>query len=57
MSETLCELTKLLKKHPADYLALVEPPKFICLECGRVAQKKKNLCEPEKIKTLQEKLG
>jgi hypothetical protein len=25
-------------------------PRFVCTSCGRVANKKKNLCSPERIK-------
>ncbi len=29
-----------------SYRAMVKKPKFICTNCGRVAAKKKWLCEP-----------
>jgi hypothetical protein len=28
---------------------IVAEPKFICLKCGRAADKKKHLCEPEPL--------
>lgn len=52
MSKTLCNLKRELKKDMATYVLLVNQPKFVCMACGRVANKKKNLCQPEKIKNL-----
>jgi hypothetical protein len=51
MAKSLCDMDKLLKKDIAAYIVLVDQPRFICTKCGRVANKKKNLCEPKKIKT------
>ena len=31
---------------------LVNQPRFVCTNCGRVANKKKNLCSPKRIKDL-----
>ena len=50
MAKTLCELDKLLKKDFDAYAALVNQPRFVCTQCGRAANQKKNLCEPKKIK-------
>ena len=33
-----------------NILKVVEDPKFFCEECGRVANKKKWLCLPKKLK-------
>ena len=54
MGKSLCKLIgkKILKADPATYLKLVSEPKFICQNCGRVANSKKNLCNPESIKKL-----
>ncbi|WP_455363645.1 hypothetical protein [[Eubacterium] cellulosolvens] len=30
----------------SEYKELVKNPKFICMECGRLAAKEENLCEP-----------
>ncbi|MBP6469175.1 MAG: hypothetical protein KBE23_05615 [Chloroflexi bacterium] len=53
MGKTLCESDKLLKKDFVAYTALVDKPDFVCHKCGRAANKKKNLCEPKKIKQGQ----
>lgn len=49
--KSLCKLVKdkILKKDLATYLVLVNDPKFVCKNCGRVANSKKNLCNPAKI--------
>ena len=43
-------LKKILKENPAAYINLVSKPRFVCLNCGRVANSKKNLCKPENMK-------
>ena len=54
MAKSLCKLVekKILKDDPAAYLKLVSNPKFVCQNCGRVANSKKTLCKPESIKKL-----
>jgi hypothetical protein len=54
MAKSLCKLVgnKILKKDPAAYIDLVSKPRFVCLNCGRVANSKKNLCKPENMKNL-----
>ncbi len=54
MGKSLCKLAgkKILKDDPSAYIDLVSKPKFICLNCGRVANSKKNLCKPENMKKL-----
>lgn len=54
MAKTLCKLIgkKILKEDPAAYIGLVSKPKSVCLNCGRVANSKKNLCKPENMKKL-----
>ncbi len=49
MSKTLCDLKKQLKCDFESYTLLVCNPRFVCRKCGRAANKKKYLCEPEKI--------
>lgn len=51
MAKSLCDMEKLLKKDFDAYTALVNQPRFVCTKCGRAANKKKNLCEPKKIKS------
>jgi len=34
-----------------SYRVIVEKPKFMCQDCGRVAIKKKFLCKPLRLKT------
>lgn len=50
MSAELCKLKKSLKGDLPSYILLVNQPRFVCLNCGRVANKKKNLCDPQRIK-------
>jgi hypothetical protein len=50
MSKTLCHLKRELKRDMPTYILMVNQPRFVCTACGRVANKKKNLCQPEKIK-------
>jgi hypothetical protein len=52
MGKSLCKLVgkKALKDDPGAYADLVFKPQFICLKCGRAANRKNNLCDPEGIK-------
>lgn len=54
MAKSLCKLVgkKILKKDPVGYIELVSKPRFVCLNCGRVANSKNNLCKPENINKL-----
>lgn len=48
MAETICGWNKAELK--AKYLLkVVQQPKYFCKECGRVANKKRYLCEPKKL--------
>lgn len=50
MAKTLCDWDKTDRlKNLADYADIVRKPKFMCETCGRVARKKKNLCDPHKL--------
>jgi hypothetical protein len=48
----MCDRKRTLKEDPADYAKLVRKSRFLCLECGRSARKKKHLCKPERIDSL-----
>lgn len=50
MTKKLCDLKKLRKKDPDRYFKLVDEPAYGCRRCGRVANSKKRLCKPEKLK-------
>lgn len=50
MSKTLCELKKLLKSDFKSYKKLVNDASHVCTHCGRVANDKKLLCKPERLK-------
>ncbi len=34
----------------AEIEKLIHPPRFICFNCGRIANNKKNLCNPMPLK-------
>ncbi len=55
MTKSLCKLIgkKILKEDPAAYIDLVSKPRFVCFNCGRVADSKKNLCKPENMNKLR----
>ena len=45
---TICSWKK--KDYTAEnLLEVINKPKFYCQHCGRVANKKKYLCEPERL--------
>ena len=50
MSKTLCELKKLLKSDFKSYKKLVCDASHVCTHSGRVANDKKLLCKPERLK-------
>jgi hypothetical protein len=50
VSTELCKLKKSLKGDLPSYVLLVNQPRFVCANCGRVANKKKNLCEPRRMR-------
>jgi hypothetical protein len=49
--KSLCKLVgnKMLKKDLEAYMRLIDAPTHVCTKCGRAANSKKNLCQPEKI--------
>ena len=50
-NKSLCKLVKekWLKQNLDEYIGLVSKPKYICKNCGRAANRKKNLCDSVKI--------
>lgn len=53
--KTLCELVEedFHLEHFELYSVLVRKSKYVCQHCGRVARKKRNLCEAITLKTLK----
>ena len=48
----LCHLhniERLLTEDPETYKQLVRNPKYICIGCGRVADREENLCAPRPL--------
>ena len=50
MTKKLCDLKKLRKRNPDKYLRLVDEPAYGCERCERVANSKKRVCRPFKLK-------
>ena len=51
MGKELCKIQgKLMACDMDSYIQLVDNPKHVCKKCGRVANKKKLLCKPKRIK-------
>jgi hypothetical protein len=42
----------MLENQVKAYIKLVSNPDFVCEKCHRLANKKKNLCHPKKIKKI-----
>ena len=51
INKTLCELEKqgYVVTNFKEYKKLVRYGKFVCQDCGRVARRKKNLCNPKRL--------
>ena len=51
IEKSLCELEAkgYVVNHFKTYKKLVRYGKFVCGDCGRVARKKANLCNPKKL--------
>ena len=47
----MCKLAKegAHEEDPEGFFAMLDTPRFICMKCGRAANKKKNLCDPKKV--------
>ena len=51
---SFCKVSdEMLDKQVKTYIKLVSDPDFVCEKCHRLANKKKNLCEPKKIKKIK----
>ena len=57
MAKSLCELKKTLKTDFGTFVSLVTNPTHVCKKCGRVANSKKLLCKPTKLKAVNENHG
>lgn len=57
MSKSLCKLHDVLTKDIEAYVVLVDRPRYACTDCGRVANDKKNLCEPKRLPAPEGKGG
>jgi hypothetical protein len=50
MAKTLCDWSKRdISKHSDKLLDLVDPPRFFCRKCARVANISKVLCKPSRL--------
>jgi hypothetical protein len=50
MGKTLCDWSKRdISKHADKLLQLVDPPRFFCRKCARVAKISEVLCKPFKL--------
>jgi hypothetical protein len=49
--KTLCKLVanKAVKKKLGSYKELIDAPQFVCLRCGRAANRRKSLCDPARL--------
>ena len=51
LDKSLCDLEKqgFVVTNFKAYKKLVRYGRYVCLDCGRVARKKKNLCNPKRL--------
>ncbi len=54
--KNLCErvINGQLQSNIGKYMKKISNPKYICIKCGRVANKKSLLCSPKLITSLSE---
>jgi hypothetical protein len=45
----MCKLGQSVKKNLGKIAGLVDAPRFVCLDCGRVANEKERVCEPKRL--------
>ena len=50
MAKPLCEMKKLVKTDFDQFLRYVTDPTHACRKCGRVANCKRRLCKPVRLK-------
>ena len=52
-SISFCKVTdEMLESQVKTYIKLVSDPTVVCEKCHRLANKKRNLCHPKKIKKI-----
>ena len=51
LNKKLCDLENegYVVNNFKDYKKLVQHGQYVCFSCGRVARRKKNLCDPENL--------
>lgn len=51
LNKKLCDLDNsgYVVNNLKDYKKLVQHGQYVCVSCGRVARRKKNLCDPERL--------
>jgi hypothetical protein len=51
LEKSLCDLEKqgFVTTNFKDYRKLVRYGRYVCMDCGRVARKKKSLCNPKRL--------
>jgi hypothetical protein len=51
LNKKLCDLEQqgFVLTNFKDFKKLVRHSKFVCKSCGRVARRKKNLCDPKRL--------
>jgi hypothetical protein len=57
MAKTLCSYKhkSIIKNDFKKYRDLVYPGKYVCKNCGRVAKKEDNLCDPKHLQPTAKK--
>jgi len=53
MTKHMCKLGESVKKNIDTIARLVDRPRFVCTDCGRVAHDKDRLCEPKRLPAVK----